>query len=35
MAKIIKTSWGQTVLHIPNNEMARYMFERLKKLYNK
>lgn len=35
MAKIIKTLWGQTVIYVPKNEMARYMFERLKKVYNK
>lgn len=35
MAKIIKTPWGQTVICVPKNEMARYMFERLKKVYNK
>lgn len=35
MAKIIKTSWGQTMIYVPKNEMAKHMFERLKKVYNK
>ena len=35
MAKIIKTPWGQTMIYVPENKMAGYMFERLKKAYNK
>lgn len=35
MAKIIKTPFGQTLIYVPKNEMAKYMFERLKKVYNK
>lgn len=33
MAKLIKTSWGQTVLYVPKNEMAKFMLGRLKKVY--
>lgn len=35
MAKVITTSWGQTMIYVPKNEMARYMLERLKKVYKK
>ena len=35
MAKIIKTSFGQTMIYVPKNEVAKYMFERLKKIYKK
>ena len=33
MKKVVKTSWGQTVICIPKNKIASHMFERLKELY--
>lgn len=35
MAKIVTTSWGQTMIYVPKKEMAKYMLDRLKAVYKK